>query len=192
VWLAINAPVMLTTPRGWWHFYKLNLDRGSDWGSLWYSLSLLGLHIKFLNYLTILSLLIVLLAMVVFLLEIQHPPTLAEVSFILLAATLCIGKVYSPQYVLWLAPLAAIAIRERSHLFAFWLWQAGEVIYHLAIWQHLALVSGSHFGLPEFGYALASLTRIATSIYLIAVLARAVLVRYRLETPPPQAHISRG
>lgn len=187
VWLAINLPVMLTTPQGWWHFYKLNLDRGSDWGSLWYSLSLLGLHIRYLNYLTILTLLLVLVAMMVFLLEIEHPPTLADVSFILLAATLCIGKVYSPQYVLWLVPLAVIALKDRSQLFAFWLWQAGEVLYHVAIWQHLALVSGSHFGLPETGYALASLARIATSIYLIAI-----LVRYWLKAPSPQAQIPRG
>ncbi len=185
VWLAINMPVMLTTPQGWWHFYKLNLDRGSDWGSLWYSLSLLGLQIRYLNYLTILALLVVLVAMMVFLLEIEQTPTLADVSFILMAATLCIGKVYSPQYVLWLVPLAAIAIRQRSHLFAFWIWQAAEVIYHLAIWQHLALVSGSHFGLPEVGYALASLGRITASAYLIAV-----LVRYWLKAP--QAQISRG
>lgn len=185
VWLAINVPVMLTTPQGWWHFYKLNLDRGSDWGSLWYSLSLLGLHIRYLNYLTILALLVVLVAMVVFLLEIEQIPTLADVSFILMAATLCIGKVYSPQYVLWLVPLAAIAIRQRSHLYAFWIWQAAEVIYHLAIWQHLALVSGSHFGLPESGYALASLGRIAASAYLVAV-----LVRYWLKAS--QAQISRG
>lgn len=187
VWLAINVPVMLTTPQGWWHFYKLNLDRGPDWGSLWYSLSLLGLHIRFLNYLTILTLLLVLVAMVIFLLEIEHPPTLAEVSFIILAATLCIGKVYSPQYVLWLVPLAVIALKDRSQLFAFWLWQAGEVIYHVAIWQHLALISGSHFGLPDIGYALASMARIATSVYLIAV-----LVRYLLRSSGSQAQISRG
>lgn len=187
VWLAINLPVILTTPQGWWHFYKLNLDRGSDWGSLWYSLSLLGLHIRYLNYLTILVLLLVLVAMVVFLLEIERTPTLADVSFILLAATLCIGKVYSPQYVLWLVPLAVIALKAPSQLFAFWVWQAGEMIYHVAIWQHLALVSGSHFGLPEVGYALASLGRIATSIYLIAV-----FVQYLLQSPSPQAQISRG
>ena len=187
VWFAINAPVMLTTPQGWWHFYKLNLDRGSDWGSLWYSLSLLGLHIRFLNYLTILTLLLVLAAAIVFLLEIEHTPALADVSFILMAATLCIGKVYSPQYVLWLVPLAVIALKDRGQLFAFWLWQAGEIIYHVAIWQHLALVSGSHFGLPEVGYALASLGRIATSIYLIAV-----FVRHLLKSPSPQAQIPRG
>lgn len=184
VWLAINLPVMLTTPQGWWHFYKLNLDRGSDWGSLWYALSLLGMHIHYVNYISILMLLAVLIAMVVFLLRFSHPPTLADVSFILLAATLCIGKVYSPQYVLWLVPLAVMALKDQSHLFAFWLWQAGEVIYHLAIWQHLALVSGSHFGLPEIGYALASLARIATSIYLIAV-----LVRFGLRSPSPQTQV---
>ena len=108
-------------------------------------------------------------------------------NHILLAATLCLGKVYSPQYVLWLVPLAVIALRERSQLFAFWIWQAGEVIYHVAIWQHLALVSGSHFGLPAVGYALVSLLRIATSIYLITV-----LVRYALRNPSPQAQISRS
>jgi len=187
VWLGINLPVMVTTPQGWWHFYKLNLDRGSDWGSLWYSLSLLGINVRYLNYLTILVLLAVLMAMIVFLLELKKTPTLADVSFILLAATLCIGKVYSPQYVLWLVPLAVIALKEQSQLFAFWLWQASEVIYHLAIWQHLALVSGSHFGLPDVGYALASLGRIAASIYFIAV-----LVRYALKNASSQAQISRG
>jgi uncharacterized membrane protein len=172
VWLAINLPVMLTTPQGWWHFYKLNLDRGSDWGSLWYAISLLGLHIRFLNYLTILTLLVVLVAMVVFLLEIEPIPTLADMGFIIMAATLCIGKVYSPQYVLWLVPLAVIALKEKGHLLAFWIWQAAEVIYHLAIWQHLALIAGSHFGLPEFGYALASLLRIASAAYFIVVLVK--------------------
>lgn len=185
VWLAINLPVMLTTPQGWWHFYKLNLDRGPDWGSLWYSLSLLGLHLRFLNSLTILALLIVLAAMVVFLLEIRQTPTLAEMSFIIMAATLCIGKVYSPQYVLWLVPLAVIAIKEKGQLVAFWIWQGAEVIYHLAIWQHLALISGSHFGLPEPGYAWASLLRITAAAYFVAV-----LVKYWLTRPP--ARISQG
>ena len=184
VWLAINLPVMLTTPQGWWHFYKLNLDRGSDWGSLWYALTLLGLHIRYLNYLTIATLLVVLVAMLVFLLEVERPPKLAEVSFILLAATLCIGKVYSPQYVLWLVPLAVIALHTKAHLWPFWVWQAGEVIYHVAIWQHLALVSGTHFGLPGGGYALASLIRIATCAYFITV-----LVRYTLKSPALQARV---
>ena len=43
--IAINAPVFLTTPQGWWRFYSLNLNRGSDWGSIWYALSNLGLNL---------------------------------------------------------------------------------------------------------------------------------------------------
>lgn len=183
VWAAINAPVILTTPQGWWHFYKLNLDRGSDWGSLWYALSILGFHLRFLNFLTMFALLAIVVALVFFILEIKQVPTLADLSFIVMAATLCVGKVYSPQYVLWLLPLAVIALKDRSHIPAFWVWQAAEVTYHFAIWQHLALISGSHFGLPATGYALATLVRIVATAYFITV-----LVKYWL----PQIQISRG
>ena len=186
-WLAINLPVIATTPEGWWHFYKLNLDRGPDWGSLWYGLSLLGITIGHLNYISILALFAVLVAVTLLLLEISHVPSLAQVSFIVMAAVLCVGKVYSPQYVLWLAPLAIIALRGRNQLSAFWIWQAGEAIYHLAIWEHLASVQGSHFGLPDTGYALASLLRIATTLFFIGTLRRGLL-----SNPSPQAQLSGG
>ena len=173
IWLAINLPVMLTTPQGWWRFYKLNLDRQSEWGSIWYAFSLLGINISHLNYITVLALLIVLIAMVIYLFELPRTPTLAEVSFILLAAVLCVGKVYSPQYVLWLAPLAVISLRNSRALFGFWVWQAGEAMYHVAIWQHLALIENSRFGLPSGGYALLTLVRVATTLFFIITLVRA-------------------
>ena len=50
---AINLPVYLTTPEGWLRFYQLNLSRGSDWGSLWYALTAIGIHLANLNYLSI-------------------------------------------------------------------------------------------------------------------------------------------
>lgn len=178
IWSAINLPVMLTTPQGWWRFYKLNLERQSDWGSAWYAFSLLGLNVRNLNYITLLSLLLVLIAMLVYLLELPRSPTLAEVSFILLAAVLCVGKVYSPQYILWLAPLAVIALQKRGQLSGFWVWQTGEAIYHIAIWQHLALVQGAHFGLPAGGYATATLLRIAATLFFIATLVRASLAKH--------------
>jgi uncharacterized membrane protein len=184
IWMAINLPVMLTTPQGWWRFYKLNLDRQSEWGSVWYAISLLGVDISHLNAISILGLLIVLIAMVVYLLELPRTPKLAQVSFVLLAAVLCVGKVYSPQYVLWLAPLAIIALPNRKALFGFWVWQAGEMVYHVAIWQHLAQVEGSHFGLPAGGYALASFIRVATTLFFIAILVRESLKQ------PPQAEKS--
>ena len=48
-WLVINLPIMATHFAGWWRFFKLNLERSADFGSLWYGLGLLGVDIPFLN-----------------------------------------------------------------------------------------------------------------------------------------------
>jgi uncharacterized membrane protein len=184
---AINLPVYLTTPEGWLRFYQLNLSRGSDWGSLWYALTALGVNLANLNYLSILVLLASFAAITIYILELRNIPSLASLSFIVLAAVMVASKVYSPQYVLWLTPLAVIALVDKRDLHAFWIWQGAEVIYHIAIWQHLASVTGAKFGLPLYGYALITLLRIAATIYLIAALVRRGLAG---GTQGPLAHRS--
>lgn len=174
-WLAINAPFALTTPTGWWRFYKLNLERGPDWGSLWLALQQLGLNLTNLNYLSILLLLIALTTIAILLFELRYTPTLASVAFFVLASVMLASKVYSPQYVLWLTPLAVIALTHTKDLHAFWVWQATETIYHVAIWQHLAQVTDATFGLGPTPYAILTLVRIGGTIYLMAVLARRAL-----------------
>jgi len=174
-WLAINAPFALTTPTGWWRFFKLNLERGADWGSFWLALQQLGINLTNLNYLSILLLLIGLTSIAVFLFELKHTPTLASVAFIVMAAVMVASKVYSPQFVLWLTPLAVIALINKEDLHAFWLWQATEVIYHVAIWQHIASITDAKFGLGPTPYAILTLVRIAGTIYLMVVLARRAL-----------------
>ena len=174
-WLAINAPFALTTPTGWWRFFKLNLERGADWGSIWLALQQLGLSLTNLNYLSILVLLIALTSVAIVLFELKYTPTLASVAFIVMAAVMIASKVYSPQFVLWLTPLAVIALTNKKDLHAFWLWQATEVIYHVAIWQHIASITGAQFGLGPTPYAIVTLVRIAGTIYLMAVLARRAL-----------------
>jgi uncharacterized membrane protein len=168
---AINVPVALTTPVGWWRFYDLNLNRGSDWGSLWYALSNLGLNLTHQNYLSILLLMIGLSALTIFLLQLRTPPTLAHTAIFVMIIVMAVSKVYSPQYVLWLTPLAIIAIIDRRELTIFWFWQGAEVIYHVAIWQHLAQVTGATFGLPVVAYAVITLVRIGASILLLVRLA---------------------
>lgn len=175
VWLAINLPFILTTPTGWWRFYKLNMERQADWGSLWLAFSQLGLGLANLNYLAILLLLIGLTAFVIFLFELKNTPSLASVAFIVLAIVMIASKVYSPQYVLWLTPLAVIALTNKKDLHAFWLWQIAEIMYHVAIWQHLALFTGAKFGLQEGGYATITLIRIAATVYLVWVLIKRAL-----------------
>ena len=174
-WLAINLPFAITTPTGWWRFYKLNLERGPDWGSFWLALQQLGINLTNLNYLSILLLLIALTTIAILLFEIKYTPTLASVSFFVLASVMLASKVYSPQYVLWLTPLAVIALTNKKDLHAFWVWQATELIYHIAIWQHLAQVTDAKFGLGPTPFAILTLVRIGGTIYLMAVLARRAL-----------------
>jgi uncharacterized membrane protein len=174
-WLAINAPFALTTPTGWWRFFKLNLERGADWGSIWLAFQQLGISLTNLNYLSILVLLIALTSVAIVLFELKYTPTLASVAFIVMAAVMIASKVYSPQFVLWLTPLAVIALTNKKDLHAFWLWQATELIYHVAIWQHIASITGAQFGLGPTPYAILTLVRIAGTIYLMAVLARRAL-----------------
>ena len=167
----INLPVALTTPVGWWRFYDLNLNRGSDWGSLWYALSNLGLNLTHQNYLSILLLMIGLSALTIFLLQLRTPPTLAHTAIFVMIIVMAVSKVYSPQYVLWLTPLAVIALIDRRDLTVFWFWQGAEVMYHVAIWQHLAQVTGAQFGLPVVAYSAIALVRIGASLILLVRLA---------------------
>ena len=169
---TINLPVLLTTPEGWLRFYELNFDRGQDWGSLWYALTSLGVNLGNTNFFAILALFVSVLFVSLLIFSTKNALTLADVSFIVLALVMIASKVYSPQYILWLVPLAVIAMSTRKDLHAFWIWQIAEVIYHIAIWQHLATVTGAKFGLPLGGYALITLMRILACLYFVGVLVK--------------------
>ena len=56
----------------------------------------------------------------------------------------------------------------------FWIWQIGEAIYHLGIWQYLAEYSGGQ-GLSEPLYALTIVIRIITLAGFALTVARARL-----------------
>ncbi|MEY4969961.1 MAG: hypothetical protein RLZZ277_192 [Actinomycetota bacterium] len=170
--IVINIPFALTTPTGWWRFYDLNLHREADWGSIWYALSVFGFNLNHINYFAILTLLIGVAVVAIFLLQTKETLSLAESSIFIFIVLMTVSKVYSPQYVLWLTPLVVLALRDKRDLAWFWFWQIAEIIYHLAIWQHLALLTGAHFGLPVKAYAAIALFRISAAIALAVALAR--------------------
>ena len=170
--IAINAPFALTTPEGWWRFFDLNLHREADWGSIWYALSVFGINLTNINYLTVLTLLMGIAIVSLFLLQTKETLTLAESAIFIFIVLMTVSKVYSPQYVLWLTPLALLALRDKRDLSWFWFWQIGEVIYHFAIWQHLALLTGATFGLPVKAYAAITIVRIIAALALAIALAR--------------------
>lgn len=173
-WGAINLPFALTTPTGWWHFYKFNMERGADWGSIYNIAQILGIQTGNISFISGISTLVMATGIITYLFSLRVTPTLAESAFLTFAGLMIFNKVYSPQYVLWLTALAVIAIKSKQTLITFWVWQAAELIYHVAIWQHLALISNAHFGLAQNFYALFSLLRV------IAMIGMAISLRNQL------------
>ena len=160
IWGAFNLPIMLTYFDGWWRFYKLNLERSADFGSIWYGLSLLNIDSPSLNLIYPLLSIGLFTGFTFYLIKLKKTPKLAQVALFAVVIFTTVGKVYSPQYVIWLTPLAVIALTNSRQQITFWLWQASEIIYHLAIWQYLALFTGAQFGLPAGGYVIAIALRV--------------------------------
>lgn len=165
-WLLLNLPFIITTPEGWLRFFKLNSQRAADWGSIWHALEIFGLKINNLNFISIFSFAILALAFTLFVYGIPETPTLASIAFFIVAIFVTTSKVYSPQYVLWLTPLAILAMVDKKDRLDFWIWQFAELIYHFAIWQYLAEVSGAEFAIPAGASATAILLRVGALTWL--------------------------
>ncbi|MEU7046423.1 glycosyltransferase 87 family protein [Streptomyces varsoviensis] len=185
-WLVVNLPVMLTHDasgfhirEGWARFYTFSQDRPIDFGSIWLLISQrTGDTLENANTYTALLMIIGCLAIAALGLYAPRRPRLAQLAFLVVALFVLTNKVYSPQYVLWLIPLAALA---RPKWRDFLIWQGCEVIYYVAIWMYLAYTSGGdkHQGLPMEGYQLAVVLHLLGMAYLCVVVVRDVLLPER-------------
>jgi hypothetical protein len=188
-WSIINLPIAIVNYEGWWRFFQLNLHRESDLGSLWYALSLLKFPISNINYLSIFLVILTVVAIINLSRRVTRGGEefnhFLTISFISVAAFVTISKVYSPQYILWLTPLAVLAMSRSEERSAFWIWQTGEAIYHLAIWQYLASYTGAKFGLPTNIYALLILIRIGSLAWFVRALIQSLLAGPQ---PQPEAY----
>lgn len=173
-WLAVNLPFMVWATEGWATFYTFSQERPVDYGSFWLILAQrteLSLTPQTVNtWATVLTLLgcagIAALALIA-----PCRPRLAQLVFLVVAVFILTNKVYSPQYVIWLIPLAVLA---RPRWRDFLIWQTCEVLYFLGIWMYLAQNSGAH-GLPQSGYQLAVLAHLLGTLYLCVMVIRDVL-----------------
>ena len=91
-------------------------------------------------------------------------PRLAQLGFLVVAGFLLVNKVYSPQYVLWLLPLAVLARpRWRDQL----VWQAGEIVYFASVWWYLDGDLAARGRRRRGFYWVAILVRMAAELYLV-------------------------
>ena len=125
-WLVVSLPVWLAYPTSFGRFYALNRERGADWDSLWFvwqhwrgtTIPAGSLNVR-------VAVLVVLVAGAVAALALTAPraPRVAQLAFLLVAGFLLVNKVDSPQYTLWLLPLAVLARPRWGAILA---WQLAE------------------------------------------------------------------
>lgn len=172
-WVLVNLPFALAHFDGWWHFYAFNSARAMDFGSFWYAVTEWGLPRvpdDAINLVSAASFLVLLCIVAYIALSAPRTPTIFALGFLILAAFVVTSKVYSPQYVLWLVPFAALA---RPRWRDFLIWQAGEVVYFVAIWWLLAAygVEGAK-GLHGGWYALATFIHIGVTVWYAVMIIR--------------------
>ncbi len=129
-WLVVNAPIEILFPSGWSEFYRLNAERPADNESVYNIISYytgwggfdgpLGPRQapKTLNQVVALALIFCCAALILIALSAPRRPRFAQLALLVVAASLITNKVWSPQYSLWLVPLAVLAVPRWKPLLA--------------------------------------------------------------------------
>ncbi|MFW3172929.1 glycosyltransferase family 87 protein [Geodermatophilus sp. CPCC 206100] len=180
-WAAVNVPVAALAPENWSRFFRLNGSRPADPDTLW-NIALTvsdgrlfdgplaeGETPAVLNAVVAGCLLAVAAAVAWLTLAAPVRPRVAQVAFLLLAGFLLVNKVWSPQFSLWLLPLAVLARpRWRSLL----LWQATEAL--LWVPRMLWYLGTDNRGVEVEWFFLAVTVRDAAVLVLVALVVRDV------------------
>jgi hypothetical protein len=174
-WLVVNLPVAIPATAGWARFYAFSRDRGADWGSVWYlfehyNVPVLGDSTQSaLNWLSSGSFAIACVAIAVLALAAPRRPRLPQLCFLVLAAFLILNKVWSPQYVIWLVPLAVLS---RPRIWSYVLWQVAEVAYFFGIWGYFVNLYQAPSGITANWYFVILAARLLT----VGVLAGTMVI----------------
>ncbi|TCO32696.1 putative membrane protein [Kribbella steppae] len=173
-WGLVNAPIYLLAKNEWMSFWTFNDQRESDYGSIWYVLKLAKHEVADVNQLNIVIFAGLCLSIAILGLMAPRPPRFAQLAFLVVAAFLLVNKVYSPQYVLWLLPLVALA---RPRLRDWLIWQACECFYWMLVWMHLAqFLAPGNPDQPDRIYWLSVILRMAGTLWLMLVVSRDILL----------------
>ena len=180
-WFAVNLPVMLMYPRGWSEFFRLNARRGDDMDSLYNVIKSftgwrgfdpdLGFWQPPTVLNTVVAVLFVLCCAAIAYIGLTAPvrPRVAQLAFLVVAAFLLTNKVWSPQFSLWLVPLAVLALPHRRILLA---WMTIDAL----VWvpRMLYLYGEQNKGLPQQWFTTTVLLRDVAVMVLCALVIRQI------------------
>ncbi|BBY18632.1 membrane protein [Mycolicibacterium litorale] len=180
-WLVVNLPIMALFPRGWSEFFRLSTRRGDDMDSLYNVVkSFTGWRgfdpdLGFwqpptvLNTVTAALFAACCIAIAYIALTARQRPRVAQLAFLVVAAFLLTNKVWSPQFSLWLVPLAVLALPHRRILLA---WMTIDALVWIP--RMLYLYGESNRGLPEQWFTATVLLRDIAVITLCALVIRQI------------------
>ncbi|OBK23823.1 hypothetical protein A5634_04845 [Mycobacterium asiaticum] len=201
-WLAVNLPVMVLYPRGWSEFFRLNTRRGDDMDSLFNVVKSytgwrgfdpsLGFWEPPVVLNTVVTVLFVLSCAAIAYITCTAPqrPRLAQLAFLVVAAFLLTNKVWSPQFSLWLVPLAVLALPHRRVLLA---WMTIDAL----VWvpRMYYLYGNPNRSLPEQWFTTTVLLRDIAVLLLCVLVVRQIyrpdedLVRWQGRVDDPAGGI---
>lgn len=175
-WLAVNLPLLVANPAGWGHYFSYLAGQEAGYGSLWFAYNLAAerlqrapLSAEAVNLLSPGLFMLGCAAIALVALCAPRRPRLAQLLFLLVAAFILTGKAYSPQYVVWLVPLFALA---RPRWREFLIWQGIEGLHWGAVWMYLGQVTSAgstQHNLDMSYYVLAVLTHMLAVAYLMVL-----------------------
>jgi len=163
-------------------FWKFSQIRGADWGSPWLAARQLsgssldnpscGQSPSLLNLGVALATVFVVAAVALLAVSSRRRPRVAQIAFLLVAGFVLVNKVDSPQYCLWLLPLAVLALPRWGPILV---WQATEVVLTIANFYVLANQDKPTTGLPMWPYLTAMFLRDAVLLWVMGLVVRDVL-----------------
>jgi uncharacterized membrane protein len=167
----------------WRFFYSLSQTRGEDWGSPWLALRYLrgealdsnvacGTSPVSLNVVSATCFLGVVALVFALVMFARSRPRLPQIVFLLVAGFILVNKVDSPQYCLWLLPLAVLSRPRWGPLLV---WQLTEMLLTVANFYALVHLSNAANGIPDGVYESAFLIRDIALLWIIALVVRDVL-----------------
>ncbi|MDT5313915.1 MAG: hypothetical protein QOE74_2935 [Mycobacterium sp.] len=180
-WLLVNLPIMVLFPRGWSEFFRLNTRRGDDMDSIYNVVkSFTGWRgfdpqlgfwepPSVTNAVTAVLFALCLCGIGYVGLTANQRPRLAQLAFLVVAAFLLTNKVWSPQYSLWLVPLAVLALPQRRILLT---WMTIDAL----VWvpRMLFLFGEQKMGLPQQWFTTTVLLRDIAVMTLCALVIRQI------------------
>lgn len=171
--------------RGWEWFTSLSQTRGADWGSLWLfirqefpgahwvaSPSQCGRAPVDLNIASSLAVLFLVAAVGVLVFAAARRPRVGQIAFLLVAGFVMLNKIDSPQYALWIVPLAVLA---RPKWVSLLIWQVSEVVLGAANLYQLVALDHSQQGLSLGLYVWFIVARDVVLAVLMALVVREVI-----------------